>query len=67
MTGALPEKNQRELFRPLLVDMIDKRHEIDMQHLFLADNDENFTSFTDQGICSPNANENISSLFMMQI
>ncbi|MDR0729338.1 MAG: hypothetical protein LBF19_04355 [Prevotellaceae bacterium] len=28
MTGTLPDKNQRELFRPLLVDMIDKRHEL---------------------------------------
>ncbi|MDR0700222.1 MAG: IS5 family transposase [Tannerella sp.] len=28
MTGKLPDKNQRELFRPLLVDMIDKRHEL---------------------------------------
>ncbi|MDR0729952.1 MAG: transposase [Prevotellaceae bacterium] len=28
MTGRLPDKNQRELYRSLLVDMIDKRHEL---------------------------------------
>lgn len=28
MTGKLPDKNQRELFRPLLVELIDKRHEL---------------------------------------
>ena len=28
MTGKLPDKNQRELFRSLLVELIDKRHEL---------------------------------------
>jgi IS5 family transposase len=28
MLGKLPDKNQRELFRPLLVDIIDTRHEL---------------------------------------
>jgi IS5 family transposase len=28
MLGTLPDKNQRELFRPLLVDLIDKHHEL---------------------------------------
>ena len=28
MLGTLPERNQRELFRPMLVDIIDKRHEL---------------------------------------
>ncbi|MDR1459672.1 MAG: IS5 family transposase [Bacteroidales bacterium] len=28
MTGTLPDKNQRELFRPLLMDLIDERHEL---------------------------------------
>jgi IS5 family transposase len=28
MVGKLPDNNQRELFRPILVDMIDKRHEL---------------------------------------
>ena len=34
MLGKLPDKNQRELFRPMLVDMIDPRHEM----VLLADN-----------------------------
>ena len=28
MLGTLPDRNQRELFRPMLVDIIDKRHEL---------------------------------------
>ena len=28
MLGKLPDRNQRELFRPMLVDMIDKNHEL---------------------------------------
>ncbi|MDR2477265.1 MAG: hypothetical protein LBD18_05730, partial [Treponema sp.] len=28
MVGALPDQNQRELFRPLLADLIDPRHEL---------------------------------------
>ena len=28
MTGKLPDKNQRELSRPLLVELIDKRREL---------------------------------------
>jgi len=28
MVGTLPDKNQRELFRPLLLDLIDKQHEL---------------------------------------
>ncbi|MDR0667324.1 MAG: transposase [Prevotellaceae bacterium] len=28
MTGKLSDKNQRELFRPLLGELIDKRHEL---------------------------------------
>jgi IS5 family transposase len=28
MSGKLPDKNQRELFRPMLVDMIDPAHEM---------------------------------------
>ena len=28
MVGKLPDKNQRELFRPMLVDIIDKNHEL---------------------------------------
>ena len=28
MLGKLPERNKRELFRPMLVDIIDRRHEL---------------------------------------
>jgi IS5 family transposase len=28
MLGTLPDRNQRELFRPMLVDIIDKKHEL---------------------------------------
>ena len=28
MVGKLPDTSQRELFRPLLVDIIDKEHEL---------------------------------------
>jgi hypothetical protein len=28
MVGKLPDTNQHELFRPLLVDMINKQHEL---------------------------------------
>ena len=28
MLGKLPDRNQRELFRPMLVDIIDDRHEL---------------------------------------
>jgi IS5 family transposase len=28
MTGKLPDRHQRELFRPLLANMIDRRHEL---------------------------------------
>ena len=28
MLGKLPDRNQRELFRPMLTDMIDKSHEL---------------------------------------
>ena len=28
MLGQLPDRNQRELFRPMLTDLIDKRHEL---------------------------------------
>ena len=28
MVGALPDRNQRELFRPMLADVIDPQHEL---------------------------------------
>ena len=46
MLGKLPDKNQRELFRPMLVEMIDPSHEM----VLLADTidwdyfDHEFTS-----------------------
>jgi hypothetical protein len=30
MVGTLPDKSQRELFRPLLCDMIDLKHELSL-------------------------------------
>jgi IS5 family transposase len=28
MLGSLPDRNQRELFRPMLADLVDKGHEL---------------------------------------